>query len=66
MPSKTTNGSPMIKSVLQSKFKRSKALPAIPMPKTLEIHEHEMSSEYCTVDQDTLVSDELNSSNYPR
>ena len=61
MPSKTKNGSPMIKSVLQVKFKRSKALPAIPMPKTLEIHE--MSSEYCTVEQDTMVSDKLNSSN---
>ena len=64
MPSKTTNGSPMIKSVLQSKFSRSKAMPAMSMPKTLEIHE--MRSEYCTVEQDTMVSDELNSSNYPR
>ena len=62
MSSKYENGSPMIKSVMQCK--RSGAMQALSMPKTLEIHE--MRSEYCTVEQDTMVSDELNSSNYPR
>ena len=50
----------MLKILLQvpAKCKRSGAMQALSMPKTLEIHE--MRSEYCTVEQDTMVSDELN------